>query len=254
MALLYLCSIIHLACRWDLIRRSFLLNGQTQGTALLTLTQQPVWLLLLQNTSYAMGALLGDAVLLWRCWAIWGRDWRVIILPGASWLVALVLCIFNLLSQGVPEVEDLLYQHSFVISSLSFFFLATTLICTLLIISRVVYIMNLSIERSYQWQILPEAIIESGAFLSLNLIVLVALYTKPDFSAAYPEAISVTMAGITSTLITARISLGWGRPDNGWKRTDLSNLSSLWKTATALQETDVSTKGCESNYRPDQTV
>ncbi|KAI0317496.1 hypothetical protein OF83DRAFT_1120947 [Amylostereum chailletii] len=211
MFLMYIFSTIHLAQRWQLY-----------------MLHQPQWSIMLGSTMLSVNTLLADFVLIWRCWKVWGRDWRVIVLPVCSTLVGIAFCIISLFAQSKPGAQLATHRNAFVHSAVIFFSLslATTLLVTISVLYRV---FSLKRGRSGQWKdrFYNEAIVESALLYSLNLIIFLPFLVRDDFNDAYPQAILAQTTGIAPTLIIARIALGICRPDAMWPSTNKSSLAGL---------------------------
>lgn len=60
---LYVLSIIHMACRWNMVRRAFVLDGSAADTILQSLLHQPTWSTILSSLSLSLMTLIADSVL-----------------------------------------------------------------------------------------------------------------------------------------------------------------------------------------------
>jgi hypothetical protein len=100
--------------------------------------------------------------------------------------------------------------------------LVTTMLATSLIVFRVLYLSWQSGDI-HRYHTIIEIIVESAALYAIALLVYIPLLPSTNFSDAYPQVIVVSMGGISSTLVYARVSLGWSRPDEQWKRTRQDN-------------------------------
>ncbi|TFK78471.1 hypothetical protein K466DRAFT_77202 [Polyporus arcularius HHB13444] len=119
---------------------------------------------------------LGDFVLVWRVWVVWGRDWRVVVLPALTLLAGLAVGLasaveavsYNALSKilPVPGVIMAVINNG---------------LCTMLIVARLAYLDALinghlafgaGRDKTYRGVILM--MVESGAVLTIvNVISLV---------------------------------------------------------------------------------
>jgi hypothetical protein len=101
---MYILSTVHVACRWVLVKNAFIDHADTPTTTIVYLVQSPLWLTLLAAVSFTTNTLISDFVLvmishtprsdqliirqqIWRCWTIWNRNWRIVILPVLCTLV-----------------------------------------------------------------------------------------------------------------------------------------------------------------------
>lgn len=143
----------------------------------------------------------------WRCWVIWDRQWRIVTLPAVCAFAGtgktpklLLSCLINfygpaakiiqLRSDLLDTTEDVGDTSGFS-SQIAFFSamyialtLATTLLCTALIVYR---ILRVSGVRSY-FGIL-EVLLESSAIYSLSLIVYLAFVFRDSDDCFYADTI-----------------------------------------------------------------
>ncbi|KIJ33402.1 hypothetical protein M422DRAFT_52454 [Sphaerobolus stellatus SS14] len=216
----YFASTVHLAFKWELTRLSFLVNGDTSDDIFNSLLAPPLWLRAFGSALLVFNMLLADSIIIWRCWTVWGRNWLAIVFPLLWLIVEIVFGILSLIAQDLPSVA--FANNRIDVSSVYFSAsLATTVVSTLLIVSRIYYVTRRNI-RKYSTTL--EIIVESAALYSLNLIILVPLIVGPTYNGAYLQAILMPMTGIAPTLILARVSLGWSRPDSYWTSVTTSNV------------------------------
>lgn len=216
--LMYICATLHLAVRWWWVRNSFITHGATpQDVISAFMSPSNRWMWAISGVSASLLIGIADVVLIWRCWIVWFRDLRVIVLPCMTILMGWV---FNGLFLWQDITHDSSNAHlnwgiQAVNWGVAFFAcsLGTTLICTTLIIYRILAIARLGI-RSYSGVI--EVLVESAAIYALSLIVFLAFLVRDDPGNVYPQALLISSAGIAPTLIVARIVSGNARSDDSW--------------------------------------
>jgi high-affinity nickel permease len=100
--------------------------------------------------------------------------------------------------QAVPETNLLDAGEAFANSALVYFSLslATTIISTLLIIARIVYI-GLRSKTLSRYSTVVETVVESALLYSVNLIVFLPFVLRPDFLSGYTQS---ALAQITVSL------------------------------------------------------
>ncbi|KAK0453999.1 uncharacterized protein EV420DRAFT_1243231, partial [Desarmillaria tabescens] len=162
---------------------------------------------------------------IWRCWMVWGRRWPIVLLPimllisgiGAMlrfFSPALVLKFIDTYQEYTTGYDDVI----FFVLYLSFV-LATTILCTTLIIYRI-----LTVGRASDgigggvgvYRHVIEVLIESSALYSVFLILLVAFEVHGDWAGYYFDAISGIVRGIAPTLLVGRVAAGHARSDDSW--------------------------------------
>ncbi|PBK62570.1 hypothetical protein ARMSODRAFT_1024771 [Armillaria solidipes] len=134
---------------------------------------------LIDGITGGISTLLVDITIIWRCWTLWDRQWQVVSMPILCGIGSTVIKVMQMFSdirtltddspetgQFTPEIDwSLIYI---------ILMLATTLICTLLIVYRIV---RKAREMSTSRKII-EMLIQSSAMYSLFLIVYLALVSR----------------------------------------------------------------------------
>ncbi|PBK96139.1 hypothetical protein ARMGADRAFT_1077649 [Armillaria gallica] len=201
---LYPLSTISFGTNWTFERSAFIELGDKCYSVFAALMDRgPRWRGYIFASAIAGGisTLLVDLTIIWRCWTIWGRQWKVVFIPMFCVVAATgmkmmeILSIFgnlphNISKQGYFSAE---IDWSLIYVSLT---LATTLVCTLLIMYR---ILRRAPGMNSSRKII-EMLIESSAMYSISLIIYLALLSKnlkagyyADISAAYVKVISPTL-------------------------------------------------------------
>jgi len=153
---------------------------------------------------HTVNSICGDSVVVWRCFLVWGRSWKMCFLPILL-VIASAICGFaqtyffargtDLHSAFSPELE--IWNGA--LFGLS---LATNVVVTLLISTRVWYMLRLSggSQNFRYWRVLV-IVIESGMIYSVALICEIALYflNNNAFYIVYDPIGQLT--GIVPTLI-----------------------------------------------------
>ncbi|KAF9452089.1 hypothetical protein P691DRAFT_697816 [Macrolepiota fuliginosa MF-IS2] len=240
---LYILAMIHLSIRWTVARRAFVVDGDTASDVLNSFLTQPTWCIALSVVSFSLMTLIADFVTIWRCWVIWGRDWRVVVAPILMVLAGAgkrltnnhaAFCIMAAVFQIDPSSGLATSQfNKFAKFSMIYFVfsLCSTAISTTLIVYRIIAV---SRETGFStispYRKILEIIIESAALYCIALIVYLPLLVRDDFSDGYAQALLISITGIAPTIITARVSLGVARDYT----TVHPNKDSAFVAATAI--------------------
>ncbi|KAJ7668658.1 hypothetical protein DFH06DRAFT_1182191 [Mycena polygramma] len=160
---------------------------------------------------YVAQTLVGDSVVLWRCYLVWGRQWQVIAFPVILLLGSATAGVGILYSFAVvvPQAEIFVVQLQQWIVSFFSLTLATNIICTSLVAYRL-WSINRQIEEFVNNRFNPIIllVVESGAIYSATLMTLLILYkTKSWFQYVLLDAIS-PIVGLVFSMIIVRIGLG----------------------------------------------
>jgi len=158
----------------------------------------------------ATNTVVGDIILVWRCYHVWGRSWKVAALP-ASLICGTAACSIgqaiafsraretdNIFSTDILHWNEALYSLSF----------ATNVIVTGLIAFRVWTLLSpSSIGPAISTKILT-LMIESGLIYSAYLVVLIGLYaSKNKTFYIFFEPVG-QLASIMPTMILLLVGMG----------------------------------------------
>ncbi|KAF9223683.1 hypothetical protein BS17DRAFT_781058 [Gyrodon lividus] len=159
--------------------------------------------------------LLGDLVLIYRCWMVWGKNYYVILLPLMSSIggFACMLGVLDLLlaiSPSAPVPPSALVPLGLAAYVLP---LCTNVLVTFFIVfqiwstSRTVPDSPLQIGQGVTRRAMM-LVIESGALYLLVQLVFVVLFALQNPAQAILAVMAVQVYGIAPTLIIIRVSLG----------------------------------------------
>jgi len=222
-SLFFLMSTMHHATYWAYVRRAFIAKGQTAQSIAAALNEYPGW------TGVAavadLNAILADAVIIWRAWIIWGRLWRIIVLPIICTILTLVFSIIATY-QTVTSTKfgQLKVDYATALYSTS---LITTAYCTIVIVHRIIYVSKRSFSGpglgSYRGVI--EILVESSALYFLARLFALVAYIVNAPASEYATAFWTSVTGIAPTLIVARVAGGEARPNETWNECGEPQLS-----------------------------
>ncbi|KIL59641.1 hypothetical protein M378DRAFT_14671 [Amanita muscaria Koide BX008] len=162
-----------------------------------------------------------DAVLIYRCWVVYGYSWKIVLLPLFLWISSVVLSSYDLslyvldLNTTDPDTAARINVLSLQIWD-GFFAcnIAINIYATTAIVYRIVSVMKDSINPSNRLSQTWRIIAESGALYTISTIVnLVAtvLIGNDAMNNSYnlfqltADPINFTMAGIAFNLILIRV-------------------------------------------------
>ncbi|KAK0458440.1 uncharacterized protein EV420DRAFT_355565 [Desarmillaria tabescens] len=234
LVVLILCILAGVSCAlyWTYTVYSFIHHGQNFWTVISAFDIRSDMAVLIRVGLGVVGCvstLVADSAMVWRCWMVWGRRWTIILLPLVFMIIGLAFKILQtrVTVQGTTPVINYQICTTIYISLI----LATTLLCTLLIVYRI-----LSIEwakpkpegtRRYSlgaYRNLIEIVVESSALYSAVLIVYIIFVFQDEIGGEYLDPIAEFIRGVAPTLLVGRIASGLSRPDDAWKGSVLSSL------------------------------
>ncbi|PBK88051.1 hypothetical protein ARMGADRAFT_1034331 [Armillaria gallica] len=212
--LLYILSTVAFAFTWFFVRFGFIDNGQdalTVFTGLTGFNSQWTALQISAGVTGIIGTIIADGAMasipIWRCFIVWGERWFIVLIP--------ILCLIaetenDELSEFGSRIDWTTLYLSLV--------LATTLICTLLIVYRILSVGG----------------IKAGS--------------------SYVDIITASIRGIAPTLLVGRVAAGHVRPNDTWKESRLSSLH--FGNPRRTQMSAMSTTGgvTESVMFPDEEI
>ncbi|KAK0464823.1 hypothetical protein IW261DRAFT_1613476 [Armillaria novae-zelandiae] len=239
LTLIYIGATIVLAFTWIYTYSFLVKNGQNLWTKFLVIYVTMDITVLGMDITDPICTLLSDSLIIWRCWIVWGQRWVIVLLP-------ILLLVSGTVCKCIATYQQVTNPSNYPVGYLSLyssFALASTLLCTLLIIFRIVTIVRAGAGagggiKAYYHVI--EVLIESSAIYSLSLILYVAFTTRESVLLHYFDALSAIAKGIAPTLLIGRVAAGHARPDDSWRGSIASSLrfgaSPRGQTQTSLQQ------------------
>ncbi|TBU26459.1 hypothetical protein BD309DRAFT_902340 [Dichomitus squalens] len=170
-------------------------------------------------TIHSVNSILGDSIVVWRCWHVWGGEWRVCVLPILL-IIASAVCGF---SQAVIFAEAKTVHSAFANElerwngSLFSLSLVTNVVVTTLIAARIWFITRESggslINSQFRYTKVLVLIIESAMVYSAALVIEITLYFcgSNAFYIVYDPIAQLT--GIVPTTIIVMSVLGLSAVD-----------------------------------------
>ncbi|KAF7345941.1 hypothetical protein MVEN_01616500 [Mycena venus] len=163
----------------------------------------------IQNAAYVIYAInnsIADGLVIYRCYVVWNRDWRVIVLP-VMLLVASTACGLDIFLDAIPQFAVIL---------------TTNLLATLLTAGRIWWIsrqprayLGAAAQRRYASSI--ALVVESGMVYSATILTFLVVISFPSVAPTLEEPllqIVTQVMGIAPTLIIVRVGLGVSMEDS----------------------------------------
>ncbi|PBK82547.1 hypothetical protein ARMGADRAFT_1140906 [Armillaria gallica] len=232
---LYITDIIGLSVHWWIVNYAFIKNGwtfwdvflgsQSVGTSFLRIV-------LVVEITGTISMIIADTIMIWRCWTIWDRQWLIVLLPILCTVIAtaakgmymyhyvndLVSLQATSTSYGTSAIWVILYVS---------FVLSTTVLCTILIIYRIIKVI-IRTERgwggiqSYRGAI--EILVESASLYSFGLLLYIIFIAHGTLTANYVDIVALVTRGIAPTMVLGRVAAGQARPNDTWSESVASSL------------------------------
>ncbi|KAK0185772.1 hypothetical protein F5146DRAFT_1227443 [Armillaria mellea] len=210
LVIIVLCILttINFVFYWLFTVCSFIHHGQTFSTVIMAFdgpSDMETLARVSTGISACISTVVADSAMVWRCWIVWGRRWIIILLPLVFMVLGVAFKILQIrtIVQGTePRINYKTCTTIYI--SLT---LATTLLCTLLIVYRILKI-----------------IVESAALYSTVLIVYIGFTFQDEVGGEYLDPIAEVIRGVAPTLLVGRVASGHSRPDDSWKGSTISSL------------------------------
>ncbi|KAH8104660.1 hypothetical protein BXZ70DRAFT_606660 [Cristinia sonorae] len=161
---------------------------------------------------HTVNSVVGDSVVVWRCWLVWGRDWKICVVPillvAASAVCGFAQTVYFARAKALHSAfAHILQVWNGSLFSLS---LATNVTVTLLISVRVWYMLReFGGTKSFRYSRVLLIIIESGMIYSVALICEITLYflNNNAFYIVYDPIAQLTAIVPTMILVLAGLEL-----------------------------------------------
>ncbi|PBK96163.1 hypothetical protein ARMGADRAFT_759811 [Armillaria gallica] len=205
--MLYVLRTIAFAMACAFVHHAFIEYSNNPYSVFIVLDLGP-WLStndLVAGITGGISTLLVDITIIWRCWTLWDHQWRVVLIPMVCTAAATVMKAMQTFSNFQNSTNDISAQFAVNVNwSLIYavLMLATTVMCTLLIVYRIVRHAT-GMSASYK---IIEMLVESSALYSISLIVYLALVSQNSESGSYADTIAAYVKVIAPTLLVGRVS------------------------------------------------
>ncbi|KAK0222369.1 hypothetical protein IW262DRAFT_1296924 [Armillaria fumosa] len=140
---------------WDFERSAFIKQGNNYNGVFMVLVDLSPWrrtYFLANGITGGISVLLVDMTIIWRCWVLWDRQWRVLFVPIGCVVIGTDVVLFKVPVMKILQTLSNIHKISGDNSKTGhfagdidwtliyiFMTLATTLLCTLLIVYRIVW-------------------------------------------------------------------------------------------------------------------
>ncbi|CAL1701652.1 unnamed protein product [Somion occarium] len=208
----FIIATMHLGMNCFRMIRGFVDHVNDPGGAVGYIGALAPWDHVFKDTLYATQEILGDGVAIYRCWVIWSRDWRIILLPTVLFIVSMVsgymVCgLYPSQVAGSTVFDPRLARWITIFYAVAVVQSAMT---TGLMAYRIWHTdRRSSAYRTASGNLMPilRILIESASLQFIVEAILLALYCA-NYNAQYILLEIVTpLVGITFTAITIRITL-----------------------------------------------
>ncbi|KAL0059271.1 hypothetical protein AAF712_013995 [Marasmius tenuissimus] len=199
---------------------------------------------LMKNIFLSASAVIGDALIIYRMWVVWGRPYRIIIFPiislaGTTAAGIVVTYLFRSSTPGVPVFDGSIGKWITVHSILS---TVTNLYCSVLISWKIWHQMRQTSSYVVTERPLTRILIlfiESAALYAIwQLVFLTLLFARSNIQFTFVDSYP-PVTGIAFMSINARIYLSSWSPNTD-KRSNLVTAAFATSTGARGQEREES--------------
>jgi len=187
---------------------------------------------------------LSDALLIYRCYMIWGSCWKVILFPVLLWLGGLSMSILLIYESAQPGANFFVghavdFGIPYISLTISLNIIVTALICGRLLYLRrqVGNVLGQSYAKMYTS--LVAILIESAALFTALGIVYVIVYARKSQSSIALVQVWGDFCAISPQLIILRVAMG-----QGWTKDTVGKLTS--PSITFIHDFDADDKNLSS--------
>ncbi|KAK0203235.1 hypothetical protein DFS33DRAFT_971451 [Desarmillaria ectypa] len=213
---LYILCTIQIAVSWIELRTALVYGTSIQSRY--GLISASLSLEVARVVASALNILVADCTIIWRCWVVWGQNWKIVALP-IIFVVGGIFCGIKLVihQYTVSAGDDVVTKWAVATIAMT---LGTNVLCTTLIITRIVRVTRRQRSmfgtglRTYRGAI--EILVESAALYSIGYLLLMIFYPLSSNGYMFAQALVYPIAGIAPTLIIARVASGQARPEESW--------------------------------------
>ncbi|SJL18776.1 uncharacterized protein ARMOST_22376 [Armillaria ostoyae] len=228
---LFILLTIPFRINWALECHAFIEHGNNYYSRLTVLLEVGPWwkaCFLANRLTGSISTFIVDLTIIWCCWVLWECQWRVIFVPMVCAVVGMVMKVMQMVSAFHGSPDDIHKTGVFAAQidwSLIYIFLtlATTVLCMVLIIYRIVW----HAPRMSATRRIIEMLIESN-LESANYADIIAMYVKV----------------ITPTLLVGRVSAH----ANANRRRE--QMVAMWENHPPLVSC-FREEGTDNGHRPD---
>ncbi|KAF8829824.1 hypothetical protein HHX47_DHR2000210 [Lentinula edodes] len=211
-SLMFLIATLHLTINAYRMVAGYVDHALLQGGAVAYMGDLRSWHYILKDTLYATQENLGSAAAIYRCWVLWGHNWKIILFPSVLLIVNIVAGYMVCGLYGTVSPTNNIFDPRLTTWIKIFFPLTVALnVITTSLMSYRIWCTHrqTSLYTSGNSQLISvmRILVESAALQLVVEIILLALYSS-DVNAQYIVLESIaSIVGITFNALTIRIKL-----------------------------------------------
>ncbi|KAJ7176125.1 hypothetical protein C8R43DRAFT_554623 [Mycena crocata] len=189
------------------------------------------WFLAVED---AVQVILGDGLLIYRCYVLYDKSWRAIIAPGVTWTALTIVSLTSAYRESALPVGKRLNDASMLplLTTTLILTFATSIITTYLIIRRLVMFQGRAGQygaiRPHILSRVAQIFFESGLIYTLCVIASLAVYLSRSNLQYVASLAMIHIVPITTNLLMVRVER-MKRSEPLFKATDPPSVSKEFK-------------------------
>ncbi|KAF9473496.1 hypothetical protein BDN70DRAFT_964896 [Pholiota conissans] len=217
LTIIYLCNLSVFGIQWYVIKWELIDNGESRDTVFIsTLNPNAIMTSEVENAtaiticvSMAFGLVLGDGLLIWRCYNLWNRSFRVIVVPLLlTFAEGVLMLVHSFAALSIPKTaasQAILNRLNNLASSSLLIASCTTIITTTLIAYRIHSFLKIQAINTTKFYHIVDVVVQSGAVYALALITtgLAGVLMQNGQALNMPLCIRY---GISTTVMVAQVA------------------------------------------------
>ncbi|KAF8982123.1 hypothetical protein BDQ17DRAFT_1316598 [Cyathus striatus] len=185
------------------------------GGATAVFTDLGNWITLTTSATVLLQTVIGDGVLIYRCWIVYSRSWRIITVSILLWIGATISMAFVIHIQATLHASGTVTAKELEPPNRSFWILSIiqNLLTTSLIVGRIWFVdhqnskyLSAGYQRTSELKKVMRRIIESGLLYTLAVIITFITYACRSNALYVASKVEKQIVGIAFNLIIIRAS------------------------------------------------
>ncbi|KAF9470989.1 hypothetical protein BDN70DRAFT_939275 [Pholiota conissans] len=212
--ILYVCNLASFGVQWFLTKWQFVNNGDNIDTVFLATLDANAKIATASDILNAIGLVLSDCLLIWRCFNLWDRSARIVYIPllltGTEGAEAVAFAVVPRTAISLESRFNKVYAAGIVIAS------CNTIITTALITYRIYSFLRNQHITTKKFRHIIDIVIQSGAVYSLSMLVMaisiiVEINTETETVKLFnfiwwTNSLAFPLAGLSTTIMVARVA------------------------------------------------
>ncbi|KAF9471984.1 hypothetical protein BDN70DRAFT_925900 [Pholiota conissans] len=220
--IIYLCNVVECGIQWYSTKWQFIDNGDTRDTVFMALFTYPSRLVVPANVLNIVVLVLSDGLLIWRCFNVWNRSFRVISVPVflafAEGALLLSQTIGLAVIQNSPNYPSMVGKFNSVAATGFVIAACTTLVTTTLIAYRINSFLKLQEMSRRRFAHIVDIVVQSGLVYSMSIVLYAATVIMNAVTAGHVNTLQFEfenwvqtfafyVSGISTTIMVARVAM-----------------------------------------------